>query len=40
MPREWLNAAGNDVVAERLLPYLRPLVGLLPPVGRLRGMKG
>lgn len=35
MPRDWLNAAGNDVVAERLLPYLRPLVGELPPVGRL-----
>lgn len=35
MPREFLNAAGNDVVAERLLPYLRPLVGALPPIGRL-----
>jgi 6-phosphofructokinase len=35
MPREMLNAAGNDVVPECLLPYLRPLVGTLPPVGRL-----
>ena len=35
MPREFLNAAGNNVVDERLLPYLKPLVGALPPVGRL-----
>jgi hypothetical protein len=33
MPNEFLNAAGNDVVEERLLPYLRPLVGTLPPIG-------
>lgn len=38
MPRDWLNAAGNDVVAERLLPYLRPLVGELPRIGRLAGL--
>jgi 6-phosphofructokinase 1 len=40
MPRELLNAAGNDVVAEKLLPYLRPLVGQLPPIGRLQGISG
>ena len=38
MPRALLNAAGNDIVAEQLLPYLRPLVGALPPEGRLRGV--
>ncbi|MEK7413143.1 MAG: 6-phosphofructokinase [Planctomycetota bacterium] len=40
MPRNLLNAAGNDVVSEQLLPYLRPLVGQLPQVGRLRGITG
>lgn len=35
MPREWLNAVGNDVVGEHLLPYLKPLVGTLPAVGQL-----
>lgn len=35
MPREMLNMAGNDVDTARLLPYLRPLVGQLPPIGRL-----
>ncbi len=35
MPRDWLNAAGNDVVTEKLVPYLRPLVGTLPPIGQL-----
>ena len=40
MPRELLNAAGNDVVADRLLPYLRPIVGALPAIGRLRGLTG
>ncbi len=35
MPRDWLNAAGNDVVEDKLLPYLRPLVGRLPAIGRL-----
>ncbi|GDY14130.1 pyrophosphate--fructose 6-phosphate 1-phosphotransferase [Planctomycetota bacterium] len=38
MPREFLNAAGNDVVTERLLPYLKPLVGELPRVGQLAGV--
>ena len=36
MPREWLNAAGNDVVEELVVPYLRPLVGNLPKIGQLR----
>lgn len=36
LPRDWLNEAGNDIVAERLLPYLRPLVGVLPALGQLR----
>jgi 6-phosphofructokinase len=35
MPRDFLTSAGNDVASSRLLPYLRPLVGALPPVGRL-----
>jgi 6-phosphofructokinase len=35
MPRSWLNQSGNDVVEAQLLPYLRPLVGDLPPIGRL-----
>ena len=35
MPREYLNAAGNDVVAELLVPYLAPLVGSLPKIGQL-----
>ena len=35
MPREYLNAAGNDVVTELLLPYLSPLVGSLPKIGQL-----
>ena len=36
MPREWLNAAGNDVVEELVVPYLKPLVGNLPKIGQLR----
>lgn len=40
MPRGLINAAGNDIVAETLLPYLRPLVGELPRVGRLQGTAG
>lgn len=40
MPREMINAAGNDIVADKLLPYLRPLVGQLPPIGRLNGISG
>ena len=35
MPREMINAAGNDVVMETLMPYLKPLVGTLPAIGRL-----
>ena len=35
MPRDWLTPAGSDIVAERLLPYLRPLVGQLPPIAQL-----
>jgi ATP-dependent phosphofructokinase / diphosphate-dependent phosphofructokinase len=35
MPRDWLTAAGNDVVEDKLMPYLRPLVGRLPAIGRL-----
>jgi 6-phosphofructokinase len=35
MPRDWLSPAGNDVVEEKLMPYLRPLVGRLPAIGRL-----
>ena len=36
MHRDLINAAGNDVVAERLVPYLKPLVGTLPAIGQLR----
>jgi 6-phosphofructokinase 1 len=35
LPRDWLNAAGNDVVEEKLIPYMKPLVGRLPAIGRL-----
>ena len=35
MPREYLNAAGNDVVSEAIVPYLKPLVGNLPKIGQL-----
>ena len=35
MPREWLNSAGNDVLEDKLVPYLKPLVGTLPKVGQL-----
>ncbi len=38
MPRDWLSPSGNDVVGGSLLPYLRPLVGALPPIGRLAGL--
>jgi ATP-dependent phosphofructokinase / diphosphate-dependent phosphofructokinase len=38
MPRAWLNPAGNDVASDLLLPYLRPLVGELPRIGRLRAL--
>ena len=36
MPREMINAAGNDVVVEKLVPYLKPLVGTLPAIGQLK----
>ncbi len=36
MPAAFINRAGNDVTAA-FLDYVRPLVGTLPPVGRLRG---
>jgi len=35
MPRDWLNPAGNDIMAAALLPYLQPLVGALPAVAQL-----
>lgn len=35
MPREWITPAGNDVVADQVLPYLRPLVGPLPAIAQL-----
>ena len=35
MPRDWLNATGNDVVADKVIPYLKPIVGALPAIGRL-----
>ncbi len=38
MPRGMINAAGNDVVNERILPYLTPLVGTLPAIARLAGV--
>ena len=39
MPREMLNARGNDVVTEKVVPYLTPIVGTLPRIGQLRGVK-
>ncbi len=39
MPRELLNAAGNDVVTEKIVPYLAPLVGTLPAVAQLKGVR-
>ena len=36
MPAAFINRAGNDVTAA-FLDYVRPLVGTLPPVGRLTG---
>ena len=38
MPRDWLNAAGNDVVSDKVMPYLKPIVGPLPAIGRLAGL--
>jgi 6-phosphofructokinase 1 len=37
MPDEYIVAAGNHVT-QAFLDYARPLVGPLPPYGRLRGM--
>ncbi|MCS6970186.1 MAG: 6-phosphofructokinase [Planctomycetota bacterium] len=39
LPRSWINEAGNDIVPERVLPYLRPLVGELPRIARLAGIR-
>ncbi len=36
MPREFINAAGNDVT-DAFLRYARPLVGELPKIGRFKG---
>jgi ATP-dependent phosphofructokinase / diphosphate-dependent phosphofructokinase len=36
MPREWINPAGNDVVTDLLIPYLKPLVGTLPAIAQLK----
>ncbi|HYE08345.1 MAG TPA: 6-phosphofructokinase [Planctomycetota bacterium] len=36
LPRDWLNVAGNDVVGDKLLPYLRPLAGVLPAIAQLK----
>ncbi len=30
MPRDWINAEGNDVVEEKVRPYIAPLIGELP----------
>lgn len=38
VPRAWINAAGNDLVLDELLPYLAPLAGELAPIGQL-GLK-
>lgn len=39
MPRELINARGDDVVMEKVVPYLKPLVGTLPRIGQLTGVK-
>lgn len=38
MPREWINAAGNDIVMDQFVPYAKPLAGNLPAIGLL-GLK-
>jgi len=38
MPRDMLNAVGNDVVTDKVVPYLSPLVGALPVIGQLKGV--
>jgi 6-phosphofructokinase 1 len=35
LPREWINAAGNDMEGSAFLDYVRPLAGALPPIGQL-----
>ncbi len=35
MPRDWLNQAGNDVVQEKVEPYIRPLAGNIAKIGQL-----
>jgi 6-phosphofructokinase len=40
MPRAWLNPTGNDIASDHVLPYLRPIVGALPTIGKLRGITG
>lgn len=36
MPASYINKAGNDVT-KAFIDYLKPIVGTLPPVGRLKG---
>ena len=38
MPDEWINKEGNDVT-KAFLDYVRPIVGPLPKIGRLKGVK-
>ncbi len=38
MPDEFINAAGNDVTPA-FVEYARPIVGPLPKIGRLKGVK-
>lgn len=35
MPRDWLNEAGNDVVEDKVVPYIRPLAGDVAKIGQL-----
>ena len=38
MPDKFINKDANDVTAA-FLEYVRPIVGKLPPIGRLKGVK-
>ena len=38
MPDRFINKAGNDVT-QAFLNYARPIVGPLPKIGRLKGVK-
>ena len=38
MPNEWINKDGNDVT-KAFLDYLKPIVGPLPKIGRLKAVK-